>query len=201
MRKLVAFRKDEDKAIVASLMEALREAIPGNELVSAGEEWSRATSNNSNLLAMYRQKLFAGGGSFHPRNNYEAWPHFCANSRLGERARFDGVVVPVNIADAITVNGVPAVEFGKATLEIVAAFGAVNKEIQVAFHSHGRLIDVTAGYATDFLTYTGSSFSFEVAGCLLIPPTVGEYAGTEEGDAPVEMVSGLDDYGSLCVED
>lgn len=198
MRILVAFAKDAAPETVTALMAELAVAHPGDELVAAGDEWKRVKSNGNNLLAMYRQKLFAGGGAFHPTNDYQAWPHFCAHARLGEGDRFGGVIIPADVSAAVNVNGVPAVEFGRTTLDIVAAFGLVGKEIRVAYHSRGHLVALEEGHVGDFLMYGGVP-SFETAGCLLIPGRVAEEDGNEDENQTTEPT--LDDFSGFIAED
>lgn len=198
MRILVAFGKNTEPEIVNKLMASLSAELPGDEVVAAGDEWRRVKSNTNNLLAMYRQKLFAGGGAFHPTNDFQAWPHFCAHAMLGTGPRFGGVVIPVDVATAINVNGVPAVEFGRTTLDIVAAFGVVGKEIRVAYHSRGQLVAVEEGHVGDFLTYGGVP-NFETAGCLLIP---GKAPVAEDGSEDEQMAeTTLDDFSGFIAED
>lgn len=199
MRVLIAFSKAEDSTVIQKVTEAVKAARPGDDVVPSGEEWKRVKTTTNNLLAAYRQKLFAAGGTFKPRNDFEAWPMFVATGRQpNDKPRFDALIVPADISQAILVNGVAAVEYGKTTLEIIAAFVNAGKEFSVVCHTGGVVVETLEGHLGDFLVY--GSGSYDAYGCLLMPnmrlpegETEGEAACETEGEQYADYAMTVED--------
>lgn len=197
MRILIAFGKNEDSCIVKKVTDAVKASRPGDEIVTAAEEWTRVKNTSNNLLAAYRMKLHAGGGAFKPRTDFDAWPSFVANGRRPDNShRFDALIVPANISQAILVNGVAAVEYGKTTLGIVAAFVEAGKEFSVVCHTDGIVVETLPGSGCEFRLY--DSGSYEEYGCLMLPKVSVSDSQTVEDESQTDAY----DYASFgAVED